>query len=55
MLIALPQFQKEELLASLLIFRFIYFILPLCCAVLLLGLREFWLNAGARRNLHRIL
>ena len=48
MLIALPQFQKEELLASLLIFRFVYFILPLCCAVLLLGLRELWLNATAR-------
>ncbi len=48
MLIALPQFQKEELLASLLIFRFVYFILPLCCAVLLLGLRELWLNITAR-------
>lgn len=50
MLIALPQFQKEELLASLLIFRFIYFILPLCCAVLLLGLRELWFNTQARRK-----
>jgi glycosyltransferase 2 family protein len=49
MLIALPQFQKEELLASLLIFRFLYFILPLCCAVLLLGLRELWFSAFARR------
>lgn len=48
MLLALPQFQKEELLASLLIFRFIYFILPLCCAVLLLGLRELWVNSVAR-------
>jgi uncharacterized membrane protein YbhN (UPF0104 family) len=44
MLVALPQFQKEELLASLLIFRFIYFVLPLCCAALLLGLRELWLG-----------
>ena len=50
MLIALPQFQKEELLASLLIFRFVYFILPLCCAVLLLGLREVWFNTRARRS-----
>jgi uncharacterized membrane protein YbhN (UPF0104 family) len=40
MLIALPQFQKEELLASLLVFRLIYFILPLGCAVVFLGLRE---------------
>ena len=30
MLIGLPQFQKEELLASLLIFRFLYFVFPLC-------------------------
>jgi hypothetical protein len=47
MLIALPQFQKEELLASLLIFRFVYFILPLCCAVVALGLREFVFNTRA--------
>jgi glycosyltransferase 2 family protein len=45
MLIGLPQFPKEELLASLLIFRFLYFILPLCFAALLLGLRELWLMA----------
>ncbi len=53
MLLALPQFEKEQLLASLLIFRFLYFILPLCCAALLLGLRELWLNtvAGRRRSL----
>jgi uncharacterized membrane protein YbhN (UPF0104 family) len=50
MLIALPQFQKEELLASLLIFRFVYFILPLCGAVLLLGARELWLNIDGRKQ-----
>jgi uncharacterized membrane protein YbhN (UPF0104 family) len=43
MLLALPQFQKEELLASLLIFRVLYFMLPLCAAVLLLSAREGWL------------
>ena len=43
MLIALPQFQKEELLASLLIFRVLYFMLPFCAAVLLLSAREGWL------------
>ena len=43
MLVALPQFQKEELLASLLIFRVLYFMLPLCAAVLLLSARECWL------------
>ena len=30
MLVGLPQFPKEELLASLLVFRVLYFIIPLC-------------------------
>ncbi len=38
-----PQFQKEELLASLLIFRVLYFMLPFCAAVLILSAREGWL------------
>ena len=41
MLVALPQFAKEELLASLLIFRVLYFVLPLCVAVCLMATREF--------------
>jgi uncharacterized membrane protein YbhN (UPF0104 family) len=45
MLVGLPQFQKEELLAALLIYRFLYFVLPLFCAALLLGTRELWLIA----------
>jgi uncharacterized membrane protein YbhN (UPF0104 family) len=40
MLIGLPQVPKEELLASLLIFRALYFVLPLLLALLLLLLRE---------------
>jgi len=40
MLVALLQFQKEELLASLLIFRVLYFMLPFGAAVLLLSVRE---------------
>jgi uncharacterized membrane protein YbhN (UPF0104 family) len=43
MLVALQQFQKEELLASLLIFRVLYFMLPFGAAVLLLSVREGWL------------
>ena len=43
MLVGLPQFAKEELLASLLIFRFLYFVLPVSLAALLLGMRELWL------------
>jgi hypothetical protein len=40
MLLGLPQFTKEDLLASLLMFRFLYFMLPFCLAALLLGGRE---------------
>jgi glycosyltransferase 2 family protein len=43
MLVGLQQFQKEELLASLLVFRALYFVLPLFLAASLLALREFWL------------
>ncbi len=47
MLIALPQFQKEALLASLLIFRLSYYVLPFLLAVLLLCVRECWLATRA--------
>jgi uncharacterized membrane protein YbhN (UPF0104 family) len=40
MLFGLPQFQKEELLAALVTFRALYFVLPLFLAALSLGLRE---------------
>ena len=43
-LIALPQFDKEGLLASLLVFRCLYFVLPLILAVCLLAGRELWLS-----------
>jgi uncharacterized membrane protein YbhN (UPF0104 family) len=42
-LVAMPQFAKEELLASLLIFRVLYFVLPLCVAVCVMATREFML------------
>lgn len=57
MLLGLRQFQKEELLASPLTFRVIYFILPLLLAALCLGLRELWMIARSeparRRRLSR--
>jgi uncharacterized membrane protein YbhN (UPF0104 family) len=40
MLLGLPQFQREELLAALLTFRALYFVLPLLLATLSLGVRE---------------
>jgi len=39
-LIGLAQFEREELLAALLTFRALYFVLPLALATLSLGLRE---------------
>ncbi len=53
MLLGLPQFQREELLAALLTFRALYFILPLLLATLSLGVRELHLltrSASARRD-----
>jgi uncharacterized membrane protein YbhN (UPF0104 family) len=42
MLIGLPLFEKEQLLASLLIYRFLYFLVPLFFAVVALGVREIY-------------
>jgi uncharacterized membrane protein YbhN (UPF0104 family) len=40
MLVALWQFDKEELLAGLLLFRLLYYIVPFGLALLILGMRE---------------
>ncbi len=49
MLLGLPQFAKEELLASLLMFRFLYFVVPLFVAASVLALRELWIGLKSRR------
>jgi uncharacterized membrane protein YbhN (UPF0104 family) len=50
MLVALWQFDKEALLAGLLLFRVLYYIVPFVIALLILGAREIWLNmSGTRR------
>ena len=54
MLIGLPQFQKEELLASLLMFRVLYFVIPLFVAMLALGLRELGLLARPTTTSRRL-
>jgi uncharacterized membrane protein YbhN (UPF0104 family) len=53
MLVALWQFNKEELLAGLLLFRLLYYITPFACALIVLGAREVWLNVRARRAVAR--
>lgn len=50
MLVGLAQFEKEQLVASILLFRALYFIAPLFCAVVALAIREAWLATRLRRN-----
>jgi uncharacterized membrane protein YbhN (UPF0104 family) len=56
MLVALPQFGREELLATLLVFRVLYFVIPFGTAISIMGVRELWLNVVVpwqqRRQLH---
>ncbi|MGA7807988.1 lysylphosphatidylglycerol synthase transmembrane domain-containing protein [Bradyrhizobium sp.] len=44
MLVALPQFGREQLLATLLVFRVLYFVVPFSIAISIMGTRELWLN-----------
>jgi uncharacterized membrane protein YbhN (UPF0104 family) len=44
MLVALPQFGKEQLLATLLVYRVLYFVIPFAIAITIMGTRELWLN-----------
>ena len=44
MLIALPQFGREQLVATLLVFRVLYFVIPFGISVSIMGSREIWLN-----------
>ena len=44
MLVALPQFGREQLVATLVVFRILYFVIPFAIAISILGMRELWLN-----------
>jgi len=44
MLVALWQFEKEDLVAGLLLFRVLYYLVPFAVALTILGTREVWLN-----------
>jgi hypothetical protein len=44
MFVALWQFDRENLLAGLLLFRVLYYIVPFAIALTILGIREFWLD-----------
>ncbi len=49
MMVALWQFDKEDLLAGLLLFRLLYYIIPFVISLVILGIREFVLGSAARR------
>ncbi len=44
MLVALPQFGREQLLATLVVFRILYFLIPFGISISILGVRELWLS-----------
>ena len=44
MLVALPEFGREQMLATLLVFRVLYFVIPFGIAISIMGARELWLN-----------
>ena len=56
MLVALPEFGREQLLATLVVFRILYFLIPFGIAISVMGTRELWLNVvlpwQERRRLH---
>jgi uncharacterized membrane protein YbhN (UPF0104 family) len=49
MLVALWQFDKEDFLAGLLLFRLLYYIIPFVISLVILGVRELLLSRAARR------
>ncbi len=53
MMVALWQFDKEDLLAGLLLFRLLYYIIPFALSLGVLGIREALLSRAARRISHR--
>jgi glycosyltransferase 2 family protein len=44
MLVALPEFGREQLVATLVVFRILYFMIPFGLAISIMGARELWLN-----------
>ncbi len=50
MLVALHYFDREDLLASLLLFRLLYYITPFALALLVLGVRELVVGVGGAKS-----
>ena len=50
MLVALWQYDKEDLLAGLLLFRLLYYLVPFAISLVILGSRELWITMTASRQ-----
>src|SRR5260370_30833756 len=50
MLVALWQFDTEDLVAGLLLFRLLYYLVPFGLSLAILGGREIWLSVHAARQ-----
>jgi uncharacterized membrane protein YbhN (UPF0104 family) len=48
MLVALIEFEREELLAGLLLFRLLYYVVPFALSLVILGVRELWLGVAPK-------
>jgi uncharacterized membrane protein YbhN (UPF0104 family) len=53
MLVALWQFDREQLLAGQLLFRLLYYIVPFMFAVVILGIREVVFNMSGKRSVSK--
>jgi glycosyltransferase 2 family protein len=53
MLVALWQFDTEDLVAGLLLFRLLYYLVPFALSLAILGGREVWLTLAARQSKRR--
>jgi uncharacterized membrane protein YbhN (UPF0104 family) len=49
MLVALIEYEKEALVAGLLLFRLLYYIVPFALALTIVGLREMWLGVVSKQ------
>jgi uncharacterized membrane protein YbhN (UPF0104 family) len=48
MMVALWQFDREDLLAGLLLFRLLYYVVPFIISLVILGVRETIINIGRK-------
>jgi uncharacterized membrane protein YbhN (UPF0104 family) len=48
MLVALIEFEREELVAGLLLFRVLYYVVPFALSLAIMGARELWLGVASK-------